>query len=49
MTGLAPVVALGGPFPAGRVADVEGRGHYPWVEQPEASRAAVDVLVAACR
>lgn len=34
LTGLAPVVAMAGLFPAGRTAVIDGCGHYPWVEQP---------------
>nr|WP_281387047.1 alpha/beta fold hydrolase [Jiangella mangrovi] len=45
MTGLAPVVALAGLFPAGRVAVVDDCGHYPWVEQPASFRAAVDAFL----
>jgi pimeloyl-ACP methyl ester carboxylesterase len=40
--GLAPVTALAGLFPAGRVVAIERCGHFPWVEQPTAFRRAVD-------
>lgn len=42
LTGLAPVVALAGLFPAGRAAVIERCGHYPWVEQPEEFRRVLD-------
>lgn len=40
LTGLAPVVELSQLFPHGEVAVLEACGHYPWVEQPAAFRAA---------
>jgi pimeloyl-ACP methyl ester carboxylesterase len=45
-TGLAPVVALATLFPAGTVAVIEDCGHHPWVERPDAFRAAVDAFLA---
>ena len=48
LTGVAPVRALAGLFSAGQIVVLERCGHYPWVEQPEAFRAAVDPFLAAC-
>ncbi|NJC72871.1 alpha/beta hydrolase [Planosporangium thailandense] len=42
LTGLAPVVALAGIFPAGRAVVLDECGHYPWVEQPAAFRQVVE-------
>jgi pimeloyl-ACP methyl ester carboxylesterase len=41
MTGVAPLRAVAALFPRGRLAVVEGAGHYPWVEAPDAFRAAL--------
>ncbi|PRY47438.1 TAP-like protein [Geodermatophilus tzadiensis] len=46
VTGLAPVQAVAGVFPHGRSVVVEDCGHFPWVEQPAAFRAAVDPFLA---
>ncbi|MCR6492564.1 alpha/beta fold hydrolase [Cellulomonas sp. P24] len=48
LTGVAPVRALAGLFPTGQIVVLERCGHYPWVEQPEAFRAAVDPFLTAC-
>lgn len=48
LTGVAPVTALAGLFPAGQIVVLERCGHYPWVEQPDAFRAAVDPFLTAC-
>ncbi len=40
-TGLEPVRALAGLFKNGRIEEIDDCGHFPWVEQPEAFRAAV--------
>ena len=40
--GVAPVLAAAGLFPRGEAVVVEDCGHFPWVEQPAAFRAAVD-------
>ncbi|SFP31965.1 Pimeloyl-ACP methyl ester carboxylesterase [Geodermatophilus dictyosporus] len=45
-TGLAPVLAVAELFPHGRSVVVEDCGHFPWVEQPDAFRAAVDPFLA---
>ena len=42
LTGLKPVLAVADLFPRGAAVVIEGAGHYPWVEHPEAFRAAVD-------
>ncbi|WIM99159.1 alpha/beta hydrolase [Actinoplanes oblitus] len=42
LTGLAPVVALAGLFPAGRAEVLPACGHYPWVERPDAFRRVLD-------
>ncbi len=46
LTGLAPVLAVADLFPHGRSAVVEDCGHFPWVEQPAAFRAAIDAFLA---
>jgi pimeloyl-ACP methyl ester carboxylesterase len=48
LTGVAPVRALAELFPAGRIVVLEACGHYPWVEQPDAFRSAVDPVLTAC-
>lgn len=45
IAGAAPVAALAGRFPAGRAVVLDACGHYPWVEQPAAFRAAADASV----
>jgi pimeloyl-ACP methyl ester carboxylesterase len=40
-TGLEPVRALARLFKNGRIEEIDGCGHFPWVEQPDAFRAAV--------
>jgi len=40
-TGLEPVRALAALFKNGRIEEIDDCGHFPWVEQPEAFRAAV--------
>lgn len=45
-TGVRPVEALAGLFPDGRLEVVEDCGHFPFVEQPRAFRAAVDPFLA---
>ncbi|BCJ46746.1 hydrolase [Actinoplanes ianthinogenes] len=42
LTGLAPVVALAGLFPAGRAEVLPACGHYPWVERPHDFRRVLD-------
>ncbi|GAA4602960.1 pimeloyl-ACP methyl ester carboxylesterase [Actinoplanes octamycinicus] len=42
LTGLAPVVALAGLFPAGRAEVLPKCGHYPWVERPDEFRLVLD-------
>ncbi|MFI5935821.1 alpha/beta fold hydrolase [Actinoplanes sp. NPDC051494] len=42
LTGFAPVAALPALFPHGSLAVLADCGHYPWVEQPAAFRAALD-------
>ncbi len=44
--GRAPVLAVAGLFPRGEAVTVEDCGHFPWVEQPAAWRAAVDPFLA---
>ncbi|PWW24855.1 alpha/beta hydrolase family protein [Geodermatophilus normandii] len=44
--GVRPVLAVAGLFPRGGTAVVAGSGHFPFVEQPAAFRAAVDPLLA---
>ncbi len=44
--GVAPVLAVAGLFPNGESAVVEGSGHFPWVERPDAFRAVVDPFLA---
>ncbi len=46
LTVLAPVLAVADLFPHGRSAVVEDCGHFPWVEQPAAFRAAIDAFLA---
>lgn len=46
--GVAPAAALAERFPHGRFAVVEHCGHYPWVEQPQAFRAAVERFLREC-
>ena len=48
LTGVAPVQALAALFPAGRIVVLEACGHFPWVEQPDAFRSAVDPFLTAC-
>jgi pimeloyl-ACP methyl ester carboxylesterase len=48
-TGVAPVLAVAGLFRRGETAVVDGSGHFPWVEQPAAFRAAVDPFLARAR
>ena len=45
LTGVAPVIALANLFPAGRSVVIENSGHYPWIEQPAAFRAAIDAFL----
>lgn len=45
LTGVAPLLALGRLFPEGRTVVLDGCGHYPWVEQPNAFRATVDAFL----
>ena len=45
LTGLTPVLALADLFPRGQAVIIEDAGHYPWVEQPEAFRRAVDAFL----
>jgi pimeloyl-ACP methyl ester carboxylesterase len=45
-TGLAPVLAAATLFAHGDVVVIDGSGHFPWVEQPEAFRRAADPFVA---
>ena len=42
LVGVAPVVAVAGLFPCGRAVVIDDSGHYPWLEQPAAFRAAVE-------
>ena len=44
-TGVAPVKELSELFPSGRLATIENCGHYPWIEQPDAFRQAVDPFI----
>lgn len=46
LTGAAPVAAAARLFSRGEAVVLEDCGHYPWVEQPEAFRAAVDGFLA---
>jgi pimeloyl-ACP methyl ester carboxylesterase len=41
-TGVQPVIAVAGLFPAGRAVVLEGCAHFPWLEQPCVFRCAVD-------
>ncbi|HEX8347612.1 MAG TPA: alpha/beta hydrolase, partial [Actinoplanes sp.] len=43
--GVAPVLALGRLFPAGRAVVIERCGHHPWVEQPLEFRRTVDAFL----
>ncbi|MFE5409207.1 alpha/beta fold hydrolase [Microbacterium sp. NPDC056569] len=45
LTGCAPVVAAARLFRNGESVVLEDCGHYPWVEQPEAFRTAVDAFL----
>lgn len=45
LTGLAPAIALARLFPSGTSAVIENSGHYPWVEQPDAFRHAIDAFL----
>ncbi len=47
LTGRAPVEALPALFPHGRLSLIENCGHFPWVEQPAAFRAALDAFLPA--
>ncbi|MGN6635763.1 MAG: alpha/beta fold hydrolase [Oryzihumus sp.] len=49
LTGLAPVLAVADLFPRGDAVVIERAGHYPWVERPEAFRAAVEAFLGADR
>ncbi len=40
--GVRPVIAVADLFPHGRAAVIENSGHFPWVENPDAFRSAVD-------
>ena len=44
--GRTPPAVVAGLFPQGAVTWIEGCGHFPWVEQPAAFRAAVDPFLA---
>ena len=46
LTGLKPVLAVADLFPRGQAVVIKHAGHYPWVEQPEAFRRAVDAFLA---
>jgi pimeloyl-ACP methyl ester carboxylesterase len=43
--GPTPPRVVAGLFPRGELAELDRCGHFPWVEQPEAFRAAVDPFV----
>ena len=45
LTGVESVHAVAAAFPDGRAAVVPGAGHFPWVDEPAAFRAAVDPFV----
>lgn len=45
--GLAPVLAVADLFPHGRAVTIPDCGHYPWVEQPDLFRTAIDEFLAA--
>ncbi|WP_033338368.1 alpha/beta fold hydrolase [Catenuloplanes japonicus] len=47
--GMAPVRAVADLFPHGRAVTIPDSGHYPWVEQPDAFRTAVDAFLSATR
>lgn len=42
MTGLSSVDRVADCFPAASVAWVDGAGHFPWIDEPEGFRSAVD-------
>jgi proline iminopeptidase len=42
LTGLESVHQVAGSFPGARVAVVPGAGHFPWVDEPEGFRSAID-------
>lgn len=42
MTGVASVAAVGASFPAAQTVVLPRAGHFPWVDEPEAFRAAVE-------
>jgi pimeloyl-ACP methyl ester carboxylesterase len=44
--GVAPVLAVADLFPHARAVTVPDCGHYPWVEQPDIFRSAVDEFLA---
>ena len=44
--GRTPPTVVAGLFAQGSVAWIDGCGHFPWVEQPEAFRSAVDPFLA---
>lgn len=46
LTGLESVLAVAGAFPTARHVVVPGAGHFPWVDEPAAFRAAVDPFLA---
>ncbi len=41
VTGVAAAEAVAAAFPRGRLAVLEGAGHFPWVDEPEAFRRTV--------
>ena len=41
LTGVASVELVAGSFPRAQAAVLPGAGHFPWVDEPEAFRAAV--------
>ena len=49
LTGVDPLVALAGLFPAGDAVVIGRCGHYPWVEQPADFRRAADAFLGAGR
>ncbi len=46
LTGLESVLAVAGAFPTAQHVVVPGAGHFPWVDEPVAFRAAVDPFLA---
>lgn len=44
--GPTPPAVVAGLFPRGELVVLAGCGHFPWVEQPTAFRAAVDAFLA---